>query len=71
MAKWPTPGGTLPVTVDQADTGRCKVRFIGQPPAAPVEDDRVAQVERLAKLKDSRALTDEEFESEKARILCS
>jgi Short C-terminal domain len=35
------------------------------------EDDRVAQLERLAKLKESGALSDEEFEREKARILGS
>jgi hypothetical protein len=34
-------------------------------------EDRVAQLERLAKLKDSGALTEEEFEREKARILGS
>ncbi|MBM3667502.1 MAG: SHOCT domain-containing protein [Actinobacteria bacterium] len=32
-------------------------------------DDRVAQLERLAKLKESGALSDAEFEKEKARIL--
>jgi hypothetical protein len=40
--------------------------------AAPAEDggdDRVAQLERLSKLKESGALTDAEFEKEKARIL--
>jgi hypothetical protein len=35
------------------------------------EDDRLAQLERLAKLKDSGALSEEEFEREKARILGS
>ena len=35
------------------------------------DDDRVAQLERLARLKESGALTDEEFEREKARILGS
>ena len=39
------------------------------PPAASSEADRVAQLEKLAKLKDSGALTDQEFEREKARIL--
>ena len=38
---------------------------------APQEDDRVAQLERLAKLKESGALTEEEFEREKARLLGS
>ena len=44
---------------------------MGESPAAPQEDDRVAQLERLAKLKDSGALTEEEFDREKARILGS
>jgi hypothetical protein len=39
------------------------------PPEAAGGDDRVAQLERLAKLKESGALTDTEFEREKARIL--
>jgi hypothetical protein len=38
-------------------------------PASGGEDDRVAQLERLAKLKESGALTEQEFEREKARIL--
>jgi hypothetical protein len=136
VAKWPTPGGTLPVTVDQADTSRCKVRWDDVPDSADVakqqadalaaqmnqggsgqvvmgggadvneivqalqqqypgaqievegaqvisgdpiegsgsaggEDDRLAQLERLAKLKDAGALSEEEFEREKARILGS
>jgi hypothetical protein len=33
------------------------------------DDDRVAQLERLARLRDSGALSEEEFEREKARIL--
>lgn len=37
--------------------------------AAGDDDDRVAQLERLAKLKESGALTEQEFEREKARIL--
>jgi len=43
----------------------------GAAAAGADEDDRVAQLERLAKLKDSGALTEEEFEREKARILGS
>jgi hypothetical protein len=41
--------------------------------AAPQSDgeDRVAQLERLTKLRDSGALTEQEFEREKARILGS
>ena len=38
-------------------------------PQAAGGDERVAQLERLAKLKESGALTDTEFEREKARIL--
>jgi hypothetical protein len=46
----------------------------GQPQGAPAagagaSDDHVAQLERLAKLRDSGALTEQEFEREKARIL--
>ena len=37
------------------------------PPAAG--DDRIGQIERLAKLRDSGALSDQEFEAEKARLL--
>jgi hypothetical protein len=39
------------------------------PAPASSEADRVAQLEKLAKLKDSGALTDQEFAREKARIL--
>jgi hypothetical protein len=35
------------------------------------DDDRIAELERLAKLKESGALTEVEFEREKARILGS
>ena len=37
------------------------------PPAG--DDDRIAQLERLAKLRDTGALTQAEFETEKARLL--
>jgi Short C-terminal domain len=40
------------------------------PPAAEgVSDDTVAQLERLAKLKEQGILTDEEFTAQKAKIL--
>jgi len=42
----------------------------GAPPAED-GDDRIEELERLAKLKESGALTQEEFEREKARILGS
>jgi hypothetical protein len=41
------------------------------PSSAPDEDDRLAELERLAKLKESGALTEQEFKREKARILGS
>lgn len=134
VAKWPSPGATLPVTVDRADPEKCKVRWDEVPDSGDVareqaeqlaaqlnqggggqvaiggdadvagivdalqqampgaqievqgaeiggaggaqgapagEGDRVAQLERLARLKDSGALTEQEFEREKARILGS
>jgi hypothetical protein len=64
VAKWPTPGGQLPVFEGAQ---------VQQGGAAPADgggaDDRVAQLERLATLRDSGALSDQEFEREKARIL--
>ena len=41
------------------------------PPAAPVSDanDRISQLQQLAALHSSGALTDEEFAAEKAKIL--
>jgi hypothetical protein len=45
---------------------------VGAGPAAqPAQDDAVAQLERIAKLRDSGALTDEEFELQKWHILQS
>ena len=37
--------------------------------AAPAQDDTVAQLEQLAKLKDQGILTEEEFTAKKAQIL--
>jgi Short C-terminal domain len=39
------------------------------PPAAPAQPDTVAQLTQLAALKDSGALTEAEFEAEKAKLL--
>jgi hypothetical protein len=39
------------------------------PPANAGGDDRIAQLERLAQLRASGALSDEEFEAEKRRVL--
>jgi hypothetical protein len=47
-------------------------QYMGQMPGAAAAtggNDRIAQLERLAKLRDSGALSDEEFEAEKARLL--
>ena len=41
------------------------------PPAAPAEDDKFAQLEKLAELNKQGILTDEEFAAEKAKILGS
>ena len=40
-------------------------------PAPAVQGDHIAELERLAKLRDSGALTDAEFEQQKAKILGS
>jgi hypothetical protein len=55
----------------QVHVGDADVGSGSRAPAGGEEDDRVSQLERLAKLKESGALTDEEFEREKARILGS
>jgi hypothetical protein len=48
-------------------------QYIGQMPDAGASGnvvlDRLSQLERLAKLRESGALTDEEFEAEKAKLL--
>ena len=41
----------------------------GAPSAAASADPRVGEIERLAGLRDSGALTNEEFAAEKTRIL--
>jgi hypothetical protein len=41
------------------------------PAAAPAGDDSIAKLEKLAKLHDSGALTDAEFEQQKAKVLGS
>jgi hypothetical protein len=48
-----------------------RVATAGAPAAAGGGDPRVGEIERLAGLRDSGALTDEEFAAEKARILGS
>ena len=60
----------------QRAPGRGEVRpaggsgFVPAPsPSAPSGGDNLAELERLAKLRDSGALTDAEFEQEKAKLL--
>ncbi len=48
-----------------------RVATAGAPAAAASGDPRVGEIERLAGLRDSGALTEEEFAAEKARILGS
>jgi Short C-terminal domain len=61
----------------QRAPGRGEVRPVGgsgftpAPAPEPSGGDHIAQLERLAKLRDSGALTDAEFEQQKARILGS
>jgi len=45
--------------------------FTPAPPSPSGSDDHIAELERLAKLRDSGALTDAEFEQQKAKILGS
>ena len=55
----------------QIQVGDAQVVSAGPAEDPGGEDDRLAQLERLAKLKDSGALSAKEFEREKARILGS
>ena len=113
VKRWPSPGMTLPVTVDLADPTRLKIHWddvqtnkqtamqqaeqmaetmkggagataqgagmdvsaaIQQAvdaarQAKPAEDDVVAQIEKLSRLHDSGALSDEEFADAKRKLL--
>ena len=40
-------------------------------PAAPAEDDRLAKIKELGQMRDQGLLTDQEFASEKARLLAT
>ena len=53
------------------ETREGRVATAGAPAAAAGGDPRVGEIERLAGLRDSGALTEEEFAAEKARILGS
>jgi Short C-terminal domain len=66
------PGATIQVeshtldASDQPDVARQVIEALGGDDPG---DDRIEQLERLAKLHDSGALTDAEFAAEKARVL--
>jgi len=46
-----------------------QVQYVEAPPAAPSEDDQLAQLEKLGDLHTKGILTDEEFAAKKAQIL--
>ena len=62
-----SPGGAAQGIADRIR--RPSVATAGAPSAAVGADPRVGEIERLAGLRDSGALTDDEFAVEKARIL--
>ena len=64
-----SPGGAAQGIAD--GMGEPRVATAGAPAAAVSADPRVGEIERLAGLRDSGALTEEEFAAEKARILGS
>jgi hypothetical protein len=68
-----TPGSAAGVAqgiTERMRAGReARVATAGAPATAAGADARVGEIERLAGLRDSGALTEEEFASEKARIL--
>ncbi len=65
----------LRAQASQAQGGMGQMPGVGQipgmtpPPPAQPQTDSVSQLEKLAKLKESGALTEAEFEAEKAKIL--
>jgi hypothetical protein len=64
-----SPGGAAQGIADRIRGPR--VATAGAPSAAVSADPRVGEIERLAGLRDSGALTDDEFAAEKVRILGS
>ena len=55
----------------QAKQGGPPIQFVGGASQAPAAPDPVAQLEKLQALREKGALTDAEFETEKAKILGS
>ena len=67
-----SPAGTAQGIAERMRQGReARVATAGAPPAVATGDQRVGEIERLAGLRDSGALSEEEFAAEKARILGS
>jgi hypothetical protein len=56
------------VAADLGASARSTVGRLRGSPRAPAEDERLAAFERLQRLRDQGALTDEEFAAEKARL---
>jgi hypothetical protein len=68
--------GTAAVTVGAVNRAMDGGESSPVPPTSPAAapsgaDDRVSQLQELAKLRDNGVLTDAEFESEKQRLLSS
>ena len=68
-----SPAGVAQGIAERMREGReGRVATAGAPATAAIgADPKIAEIERLARLRDSGALTDEEFAAEKARILAS
>jgi hypothetical protein len=67
-----SPGGVAQGIAGRMREGReGRIATAGGPAVAASGDQRVGEIERLAGLRDSGALTEEEFATEKARILGS
>ena len=65
----PSQIGALMEQAQQMQSGMGQMPAMTPPAAAQPQADPVAQLEKLAKLKESGALTEAEFEAEKAKIL--
>lgn len=63
--------GAMPTNSDRARQAAEQAAMAGPgtPPASDSGDDRIGQLERLANLRSSGALTNEEFEAEKRKLL--
>ncbi len=64
-----SPAGVAQGIAERMRAGRQTQPATAGAPAAPTGDPRVTELERLAGLHNSGALTDEEFAAEKARVL--